>query len=67
MTGFVICEEFPFLGAMPNACVHDPSQTKQYGLVEIKVLTSTEMYYQNVLHLIVTFAVLLLKRMVKGY
>ena len=34
--GFVICEEFPFLGATPDACVHDPSRTEQYGLVEIK-------------------------------
>ena len=23
--GFVICEEHPFLGATPDACVHDPS------------------------------------------
>ena len=23
--GFVICEESPFLGATPDACVHDPS------------------------------------------
>jgi len=34
--GFVICEQFPFLGATPDACVHDPSRTVQYGLVEIK-------------------------------
>jgi len=34
--GFVISEDFPFLGATPDACVHDPSRTDQYGLVEIK-------------------------------
>ena len=34
--GFVICEEHPFLGASPDAYVHDPSCTEQYGLVEIK-------------------------------
>ena len=26
--GFVICEEFHFLGATTDACVHDPSQTE---------------------------------------
>ena len=34
--GFVISEDFPFLGATPDASVHDPSRTDQYGLVEIK-------------------------------
>jgi len=34
--GFVISEDFPFLGATPDACVHDLSRTDQYGLVEIK-------------------------------
>ena len=34
--GFVICEEFSFLGAIHDACVHNPSRTEQYSLVEIK-------------------------------
>ena len=34
--GSVISKDFPFLGATPDACVHDPSRTNQYGLVETK-------------------------------
>ena len=34
--GFVVCEEHPFLGASPDAYVHDPQSTDQYGLAEIK-------------------------------
>ena len=34
--GFVVCEEFPFLGASPDGYVHDPTAVDQYGLVEIK-------------------------------
>ena len=34
--GFVIYEEKPYLGATPDAYVHDPNRKEQYGLVEIK-------------------------------
>ena len=34
--GFVICEEHPFLGASPDAYVHDPHAEDTYGLAEIK-------------------------------
>ena len=34
--GFVVCEEHPFLGASPDAYVHDPQSSDQYGLAEIK-------------------------------
>lgn len=35
-SGFVVCEEYPFLGASPDGGVLDPSSVDQYGLVEIK-------------------------------
>ena len=34
--GFVVSEEYPFLGASPDAFVYDPSSTNQLGLAEIK-------------------------------
>ena len=34
--GFVIYKEKPYLGATPDAYVHDPSRKEQYGLIEIK-------------------------------
>ena len=34
--GFVIHEEKPYLGATPDAYVHDPNRKEQYGLIEIK-------------------------------
>lgn len=34
--GFVVCEEHPFLGASPDAYVHDPQSSVEYGLAEIK-------------------------------
>ena len=34
--GFVVCNEHPFLGASPDAYVHDPQANDQYGLAEIK-------------------------------
>ena len=34
--GFVVCKEHPFLGASPDAYVHDPQSSDQYGLAEIK-------------------------------
>jgi len=34
--GFVICHAFPFLGASPDAYVHDRQSHISYGLVEIK-------------------------------
>ena len=35
-SGFVVCEEHPFLGASPDTCVHDVSAVEQFGLAEIK-------------------------------
>ena len=35
-SGFVISETHPFLGTSPDACVHDPSCSDPFGLVEIK-------------------------------
>ena len=34
--GFVIYAEKPYLGATPDAYIHDPHRKEQYGLVEIK-------------------------------
>ena len=34
--GFVVCEEYPFLGASPDGFVHDPTDVSLYGLLEIK-------------------------------
>ena len=34
--GFVIYAEKPYLGATPDACVHDPHTKEQYRLVVIK-------------------------------
>ena len=35
-SGFVISEEYPFLGASPDAAVYDPSAEKSFGLAEVK-------------------------------
>lgn len=35
-SGFVVCEEYPFLGASPDAVVYDPHTPNSFGLVEIK-------------------------------
>ena len=35
-SGFVISEEYPFLGASPDAVVYDSSCTESFGLAEIK-------------------------------
>ena len=35
-SGFVISETHPFLGTSPDGCVHDPSCSDSFGLVEIK-------------------------------
>lgn len=35
-SGFVISEEYPFLGASPDAAVYDPSTAKSFGLAEVK-------------------------------
>lgn len=35
-SGFVISEDHPFLGASPDAAVHDPTEADQFGVVEIK-------------------------------
>lgn len=34
--GFVIYKEKPYLGATPDAYIHDPNREEQYGLIEIK-------------------------------
>ena len=35
-SGFVISETNPYLGMSPDGCVHDPSCSDPFGLVEIK-------------------------------
>ena len=35
-SGFVISEEYPFLGASPDAVVYDPTSSDQFGLAEVK-------------------------------
>ncbi len=35
-SGFVIYEEYPFLGASPDAAVYDPSIAKSFRLAEVK-------------------------------
>lgn len=35
-SGFVISEKYPYLGASPDAVVHDPSVGNQFGLAEVK-------------------------------
>ena len=35
-SGFVISDQYPYLGASPDAVVHDPSAESQFGLAEIK-------------------------------
>lgn len=36
-SGFVVCEEYPFLGASPDAVVYDPSdKANPFGLAEVK-------------------------------
>ena len=34
--GFVIYKEKPYLGATPDAYIHDPNREAHYGLIEIK-------------------------------
>ena len=34
--GFVIYKEKPYLGATPDAYIHDPNREEEYGLIEIK-------------------------------
>ena len=36
LSGFVISEEYPFLGASPDAAVYDPSVPDMFGLAEVK-------------------------------
>ena len=31
-SGFVICEDHPYLGASPDAVVYDPTSAEQFGL-----------------------------------
>ena len=35
-SGFVVCESHPFLGASPDAVVHDPTDPSPFGLAEVK-------------------------------
>ena len=35
-SGFVICEDHPYLGASPDAVVYDPTSAEQFGLAEVK-------------------------------
>ena len=35
-SGFVISEQYPFLGASPDAVVHDTQETNPFGLAEVK-------------------------------
>ena len=35
-SGFVISEEYPYLGASPDAAVYDPSVPDPFGLAEVK-------------------------------
>ena len=35
-SGFVISKDHPFLGASPDAVVHDPTSINQFGLAEVK-------------------------------
>ena len=35
-SGFVVSENYPYLGASPDAVVHDPSDVNPFGLAEVK-------------------------------
>ena len=35
-SGFVVSEKYPYLGASPDAVVHDPSSKSQFGVAEVK-------------------------------
>jgi hypothetical protein len=41
-SGFVISEKYPYLGASPDAVVHDPSTEVQFGVAEVKCLYSVQ-------------------------
>ena len=41
--GFGIYKEKPYLGAAPDAYVHDPNRKEQYGLIKIKSRTNIAM------------------------
>ena len=34
--GFHICEHYPFLGASPDGCIHDPTCVQMFGVLEVK-------------------------------
>lgn len=34
--GFHICEQYPFLGASPDGCIHDPKSEYKFGVLEVK-------------------------------
>ena len=35
-SGFIVCDEHPFLGALPDAVVYDPDTEDSFGLAEVK-------------------------------
>lgn len=35
-SGFVVSEMYPYLGASPDAVVHDPTSSNPFGLAEVK-------------------------------
>ena len=35
-SGFVVCEDHPYLGAFPDAVVYDLTSAEQFGLAEVK-------------------------------
>ena len=34
-SGFIISENYPYLGASPDAVVHDPTEANPFGLAEV--------------------------------
>ena len=34
--GFHICEQYPFLGAFPDGCIHDAKSEYKFGMLEVK-------------------------------
>ena len=34
--GFHVCEQYPFLGASPDGCIHDPNSEYKFGVLEVK-------------------------------
>ena len=49
--GFVVCEEYPFLGASSDTYVNDPHCIYQFGVAKLNVHISTMISHQKMLHL----------------